>query len=214
MEGEFKFRKTYFKMVGAKKTDGNYGNVEGHTSLSVTVAYDSPDEIEGIKADLDKALELDDYVFGQIDDVLKQVANVEVKVESKPQQPQQPQGQKQWKQSINQGNTLASSNTGASNTKDKFKGHKDEPLADALIKKLVEDGWKEGKFGFEKKQPNEAWTVYINLDKQTNALSLNASSYDFILKAKNVGMNKQEGEFGEYLDALYKLVTEFRLGGT
>jgi len=45
MEGVWKYQKKFFRMLGKKISDGDYGNSEGSGSLSIEVGYDDPAEV-------------------------------------------------------------------------------------------------------------------------------------------------------------------------
>ena len=62
MEGEFKYRKKFSRTLQKKVSDGNYGSTDSLGALTISVGYDSPEEIKSIIDDLKKAVELDETV--------------------------------------------------------------------------------------------------------------------------------------------------------
>jgi hypothetical protein len=71
MEGEFKYRLNYHRMLGRKKSDGNYGSHDEVGSVSISIGFDSPSELEQIKNDLEAMLELDEFIIDRMKDTSK-----------------------------------------------------------------------------------------------------------------------------------------------
>jgi len=97
MEGEFKYYKKFHRTVGKKVSDGNYGNIEGMGSLTITVGYDDPGEVKNIIGDLKKAVELDKFCFEYLADMEEYYISAQLKDVSEPD-PEPQQEPKQNKQ--------------------------------------------------------------------------------------------------------------------
>jgi len=166
-EDIYKYEKKYFKNIGAKKSDGNYGSQEAGGSLSITVRYDHNSELEKIKEELEGALEFDAFALGFITDVIRHCADLDVVVSAKPDTatrapPVRPTGNSNWFPN----KPVATPDGRSESGKTYF-----QPMCDHLMTWLIENqGWRKGKFDgtvFKAVGDDTYWNIYIKPDEKT-----------------------------------------------
>jgi len=154
MEGVFRYRLNYHKMLGRKKSDGNYGSFDETGSVSVSIGLDSPSELEEIKKDLEALLVLDEYVAERMKDTSKYFIQI---ITDEEVVAEQPDTQKETKTSATLQAETPSSQAGPPNWTPKY------PEVDAFL--TTEGGFTHSKYpnSYAKVMPDQ--TIYVNRSK-------------------------------------------------